>query len=398
MLIAGIIAEYNPFHNGHALHISATKQLGVDAVIAVMSSDFVQRGEPAVLSKFERARAAIVGGADLVVELPVIWSTGNAQSFAMGAVSLLKAMGCVDYLSFGSECGNVSLIESVESALRCDNVTASIKKGLKSGISFAKARENAVRLLYGDDYCDVLRNANDTLAVEYIAAIGALGSTIAPLAIKRYGANHDAPGSNGNVASSSLIRTLLPSDGWERYVPTGSAEIIRREIENNAAPVDYKKLENSVLLTLRRMNAFDISQLPDISEGLENRVYSAARQAATLDEFYSLAKTKRYTHARIRRIALHALLGITADAQRSLPPYVRVLAAGNRGGEVLKKLKITCSLPVVTRWSDIKGCSAFAREVFDFECSATDIFSLAMPTPAPCGADFKKQIYFGSGL
>ena len=397
MLIAGIIAEYNPFHNGHAYHIARTRERGADAVVAVMSSNFVQRGEPALLSKRARAEAAVRCGADLVVELPLPWCCANAQSFARGGVSLLSALGCVDFLSFGSECGSDKLILNAVEAVNNPKTNAWLKEILSTGMPFAAAREEAVRTLYGNDTAAVLSTPNDTLAVEYLSESIKQNSRLKPLAISRFGASHDSHSADEKgFASASQIRSLIREDGeWQENVPTESAAVISREIKRGAAPSDYKKLEAAVLVSLRGTSPEKLCTLPDISEGIENRIVSAARSAATLEELFDKVKTKRYSHARIRRIVLHHFLGVTAQLQSGIPPYLRVLALNGRGRIILKTAKETASLPIVIKPQEIAVLDAYAQSVFAAECAASDIFELSLPVPGPCGSEFTGQIYYG---
>jgi predicted nucleotidyltransferase len=397
MLIAGIIAEYNPFHNGHAYHIARTKQNGAEAVVAVMSSNFVQRGEPALLSKRSRAEAAVRCGADLVIELPVPWSCGNAQSFARGGVSLLCALGCVDILSFGSECGSTELIRVAVEAVSSEKTVLLLKEKLREGLSFASARECAVSELYGEETASVISSPNDTLAVEYIAEIKRQNDMLKPSAVKRLGASHDSgtPDEKG-FASASHIRGLIKSGGdWINFVPEESAKVISREIHSGKAPSDYKKLETAVLAALRVSSAESFLWLPDISEGIENRIISAARSASTLDELFDAAKTKRYSHARIRRIVLHVFLGITSCLQNGVPPYIRVLALNGKGREILKIAQDTATLPIIARPQEIASLGQYERDVFAAECKASDLYELSLPVPGPCGAEFTGQIYYG---
>ncbi|MCL2508361.1 MAG: nucleotidyltransferase family protein [Oscillospiraceae bacterium] len=394
MKIAGIIAEYNPFHNGHSYHVRETKGCGADAVVAVMSSHFVQRGEPSVMSKWARAKMAVQSGVDLALELPVIWSCASAQRFAQGGVSILNALGCVDFLSFGSESGDISLLREAAKAA-CDARTqALIRARLSDGLSFAKTRKNAVRELFGDMAADVLRSPNDTLAVEYLSALEEFSSPIKPIVVKRSGVDHDSPDVRGDFASASLIRGLMfEGADFSHLVTQSAADVIREEIIESRAPVGYTKLETAMLMMLRNADPAALARLPDVSEGLENRVIGAAREALSLSELFSLAKTKRYAHARIRRAAAHALLGITADMQGQLPPYVRVLALNETGREILKKAKKTTAIPIIMKANELKNSGGFARTVFETERRAADVYALAMPRTHPGGTEFTEEVY-----
>jgi predicted nucleotidyltransferase len=397
MLIAGIISEYNPFHNGHAYHIAQTRQKGAQAVVVVMSGNFVQRAEPALLSKRSRAEAAVRCGADLVIEMPLPWCSGNAQSFARGGVSLLRALGCVDILSFGSESGDAELLADAVKAVNLPETKAVLKQKLGEGLPFAAARETAVREASGDDAASVLASPNDTLAVEYILESQKQKCRFEFLAVKRFGAFHDSDlnGKTGFASASHIRRLIKSGDGWEKFVPGESAEVISREISRGAAPSDYKKLETAVLVSLRGATPEALKAFPDISEGLENRIISAARSSATLEELFDSAKTKRYSHARIRRVVLHSFLGVSAYLQSGTPPYLRVLVLNGRGREILKAAKSTASVPIVTKPQEIACLDSYANSIFSTECAASDIFELSLPVPGPCGGEFTGQIYYG---
>lgn len=243
MSTAGIVAEYNPFHNGHAYHIARTRENGASAVVCVMSSWFVQRGETALMHPNARARMALMNGADLVVSLPVPWACAAAQTFARGAVGLLDAMGCVDTLSFGSECADVTLLRAASRAVDDYTVRESLRANLLSGVSFASARQRAVEEL-DTRVASVLSSPNDTLAVEYIRAIDTLKSELAPFAVKREGAGHDSGEAVNSFASASLIRTRVrEGEDFDDLMPENAAAVLKAEIEAGRAPADIRALE-----------------------------------------------------------------------------------------------------------------------------------------------------------
>ncbi len=397
MLTAGIVAEYNPFHLGHAYQLEQTRQAGVTHTVAVMSGNFVQRGETGIASKQARAKMAIENGVDLVIELPLPWATANANTFASGAVSLLNALGFVELLSFGSESGNLTLLKSAASAVDSKQVNNELMKSLlKEGSCFASARETAVRELFGDLVADILKRPNDTLAVEYIRAVNVLGATMKPFAVKRLGSGHDEMGTEGGFASASQIRnSLLSGSGFKQYLPKATFDILADEINMKRAPADYTKLETAVLCALRCMSSDDIANAPDISEGIENRIFDAVKKSSSLEELFSLAKTKRYSHARIRRIVLHSFLGIKAEDSKNLPPYIRILGVSLKGRELLRTAGKTASLPVIMKAADVKVLDERAKHIFEIECRAADIFALSLPEPLPCGMEQISNVVLG---
>lgn len=390
MKIGGIIAEYNPFHNGHKYQLEKSKELGEwTHAVAVMSSNYVQRGETALISKWARAEMAVKNGIDLVIELPTLWSTAHAQRFALGGVSLLESLGCVDMLSFGSECGDIDELIECKNAINSEAVGERLKENLEYGLSFASARAEALRTVYGNRFFDILEEPNNTLGIEYLQALDKLGSSIVPMTVKRVGAAHDSILRNENFACASDIRSMLLDESreWEMFVPQSVVDIYNREKESNQAPCPISKLEFSILCCMRQLSAEDIGLSPDVSEGIEYRIHDAALKASSLEELYQLAKTKRYSHARIRRIVLHAFMGFTAEDYKENPPYIHVLAMNDKGKEILKEAKEKAKKPIVTKASDFDELDDYGRHVFALEDMCTDVYSLASPVILPCGRE-----------
>ncbi|MBQ2775305.1 MAG: nucleotidyltransferase family protein [Clostridia bacterium] len=392
MKTAGIIAEYNPFHNGHAHHIQKTRDAGAQAVVCVMSGCFVQRGEPAVMLPKARAEMALKNGADLVISLPLPWSCAGAQTFAHGAVSLFDALGCVDMLSFGSECGDIKVLKQAASAVDDYAVRENLKSNLLLGMNFASARQSAIEDI-SPEVAHILSNPNDTLAVEYIRELMLSNSSIEPFAVSRKGVEHDSEKVSESYASASLIRSILKDDkDASKLIPQTAADILKSEVSKGQAPADISRLETAILAKLRTMSAEDIAKSPDVSEGLENRIYSAVREATSLEELYSLAKTKRYSHARIRRVVMNTFLGVTSKDCEGEPPYIRVLGFTPTGRELLKTMKDSASLPIVMRAADVSKLGERAKRIFSLEAAVADIFALALPKPLPCGMEYTGEI------
>ena len=391
MHIAAVVAEYNPFHNGHAYHLERTRQMGADAVVAVMSGNFVQRGEAAILSKWARAEAAVRSGADLVIELPLYWATSGAQGFAWGAVSIVRHLGCVQSLSFGSECGDAERIRTVADLTQDYRVGASMRSALDKGASFAAAREAAVRTLFGDAMADVLHSPNDTLAVEYCLAAKRCAANLDLMAVKRVGADHDSAVGRDGMRSASAIRSDLRDGRAMDGCPEAMREIWCRELSAGRAPASLDCLERMVLAKLRAADSAQIAALPDVSEGLENRILQAALTADSLQSLYDAVKTKRYPHARIRRIVLSALLDVRERDIPSDVPYIRVLAIGKRGADILRLAKETADLPILTKMT--VPLSDVGKRVFDAEYRSTELYNLLLPRVAPSGTELTTPIY-----
>lgn len=338
MHITGIVCEYNPFHLGHSYQLDAARRaVGEDcAVVCVMSGNFVQRGEPAVLHKAARAEMAVRCGADLVAELPLPWALSSAERFADGGVALLEALGA-DSIAFGAECPDASRLQALAAALLREETGALIREKLLAGVSYATARERALEELVGRD-AELLRCPNNILAVEYIKAALRRGAALRVVAVERFGAAHDGPVKAG-VASASAIRKLVLAGGDPAsFMPEAAAEILRRETAAGRGPVTLEAAEGAMLARLRTMEEADFAALPDGSEGLWRRFMEAARSEPTLEAVLARAKTKRYALSRLRRMAMAAFLGVTAQTRPDEPPYIRVLAVGPRGREVLRRL------------------------------------------------------------
>ncbi len=387
MLVAGIISEYNPFHLGHAALIEQTRQAGATHIAAVMSGNFVQRGEPAMLSKWARTRQALANGVDLVIELPLPWAIAGAEKFALGGVSLTDALGA-DRLSFGSECGSAEELQKAAAALTSPLLREELQSELNRGITFARARQNAVEHLYGAETALLLAQPNNTLGIEYMKALHKLGSSAEPFTIRRVGAAHDAQDDIEQIASASRIRRAAANgEDFTGLMPSSSALIFRQEMENGSAPASLQRMEPAVLAKLRCMSKDEFAALPDISEGLENRLYSAVRGATSLEEVFALTKSKRYTLARIRRIVLSAFLGVTADMSRGAPPYLRVLGLNANGAQILRRAKSIKKLPIISHSSDLLLLDKPAENMLELENRTTDLYALCMPKPGPCGLD-----------
>lgn len=386
MSVIGIICEFNPFHNGHKYLIDSVKKDG-DTVVCVMSGNFVQRGESAIADKRIRAKAALLCGADLVIELPVAFSVSGAQTFARGGVKLLDSLKFIDKIAFGSECGDTEKLKKAAEAIENKDVQKEINCLMQTGITFAAARENAVRKLFGRETADILQNSNDILGVEYIVALNLLRSKIKPLAIQRVGLSHNSEQTDGAFASAMLIRKKMRNgEEIREFMPDKAFQVLQKASEEGKVPSDYSKLEMPILAFLRKATAEDFIGVPDVSEGIENRIIAAARNANTLNDLFDGAKTKRYTHARIRRIVLCAFLGIKTSHIACGMPYIHILGFSENGKQLLSKLKNT-TLPIAVRASDFSNLSDVAQMDYSLECTATDIFNLTLPKIRNCGTE-----------
>ncbi len=381
MTAAGIVAEYNPFHLGHAWHIAETRRLLGEGrpVVCVMSGHWVQGADCAVTDKWTRSALALEGGADLVLELPTPWAMASAETFARGAVSILAATGVVDTLSFGSECGSTDELRQAAEALDAPDYPAKLRSALDRGLSFPAARQEAAN-------ASCLSTPNNNLGVEYLRALRHLNAAMEVVTVPRRGAAHNGSQAVDGFASATQIRQLLRSGQEEtaaRLVRPGTLGKIGR-----ISSLAY--VERAILAKLRTMDAGAWAALPDGggAEGLPERLVRSARQALSLEEFYALAKTKRYTHARLRRLTLSAFLGISASRRPPLPPYLRVLGCTGRGQTLLREMKEVCSLPIITKPAQAKALTDTARQLFEAEARYTDLYGLCFSTPNPCGLEW----------
>jgi len=355
--------------------------LGGGSVVAVMSGNVVQRGELALLGKHARARAAIDCGADLVLELPAPYACASAERFARAGVRLLAATGVVTHLSFGCECGDLGLLKRTAACLDSPPFPELLKAELTSGSSFPAARQRALARL-DPEAAPLLSGPNNTLAVEYLRSISNENTKIVPIAILRHAAGHDSALTEGRFASASLIRDMIFSGKVQQineYMPARSCDILNDEISAGRAPVSLANAESALLSTLRSMGEGEFAPLEGAGEGMYLRFARAAARARTLGELYSLAKTKRYTHSRVRRMALHAWLGITEETAEAPPPYLRVLAANEEGRALLRRMSREASLPVITKPAAAKKIGGRTGELFGFEAKVTDQYALMYP-------------------
>lgn len=438
--VFAIICEFDPLHFGHKL-ILETARAQKGAVCCVMSGNFLQRGLPAMADKWSRARMALSCGADLVAELPLSWACAGAERFAFGGVALARALGA-RRLFFGSEIPDAALLERLARALLSPEFSRLLRED-SGGDGFALRRQRAAARLLGEESARVLSLPNANLGVEYIKAILRQGGDLIPTPVLRQGAGHSgglsfggsAPGASQSCArsreapgspaepgrdsealpfptpcgagllpagtrpqalgpapyhSAGELREILAGGGsLEGLVPGPVWDILRRAMEEGRCPAEIRRLELPILSKLRSLSREEFSRLPDLSEGMENRLYQASRKARSLSEFYSLAKSRRTSHARVRRLAAAAFLGLSAPLPE-LPPYLRILGLTDRGRQVLRQLD--SSLPLVVRPRDLENLPPAAREAFAQEALADDLYALGCPIPQPCGRDYREGV------
>lgn len=392
MKISGIVCEYNPFHNGHLYHIEQTRRNGATHIVAIMSGNFVQRGDVAVINKFERAKTAVRCGCDLVIELPVAYCLSSAETYAKGAMYILKGLGCVDELSFGSECGDLSLLTAAVKASYACAKRPELEDLMKLGNSYPKALQILIRQNYGDQIGQLFSHPNNTLAIEYLKAMIAVKLKIQPFTVKRNEA-HDSMIPMGRVASASLIRQMMEgqSDDYDDLVPDHSSDAISACAATGMI-ARFEQLERILLYRLRTATLEEIAHLPEVAQGLENKIY-AARNETSLESMLLSIKSKRYPMARIRRILLDLLIGITPEDTEVPPPYGRILALSERGRDILTAAKQAgTTLPFATSLSKLADLGGHCKHCSELEARATAVYGLSQRTICPADADYKALI------
>ena len=425
MRVAGIIAEYNPFHSGHMLHIARTRrEAGADAVIVAMSGNVVQRGAFSIYSKWSRARAAVACGADLVVELPAVCVLSSAEHYAESGVALLELLGC-DLLSFGSECGEIAPLAHLAQILSGTEWLPFFRAEMARGLPFAAARAAAVAALCGPDAAALLSSPNNTLGVEYLRALRARSAPLRPVTIAREGAGHHDSAEAGTASATYLrgqiaaLHTaapgLFPSDrsdedaasaalsGTEAaqalaalraYIPAGARRCFAHETAHGFGPVLPEMYDRLLAVRLRALRPEHFAAVSDVSEGLEHRIFTAVQAGGGFSDILRAVKTKRYAYTRVARILLSAALGITAADRRSAPPYARVLALNSRGAELLRAAQERGRIPILTKPAAVSSLSAEAQRCFAVEQRVTDFYALCSPNIRPCALELTTSPFF----
>jgi predicted nucleotidyltransferase len=361
MKTAGLIAEFNPFHNGHAYIINEIKK-DADALVCVMSGSFTQRGHVAVCSKWARTRAALFAGVDLVIELPAVYSVNTAQKFAYGGIYLLNALGIVDVLYFGSECGDLTELSRAANLISNEppEISKRLTEYLSQGMSYPSARQKAYA---GTILPTLLSEPNNILAIEYIRALSELKSRITPRTVSRNSAGHHDSAPCGTIASASSIRAMLASGADARkYMPAASYKSLKNDLDRGAAPYKQENLSRLLLHTVRTGGADFLRTINDVSEGLENRIISACRQNSSFNAIAEAVKSKRYTRSRIDRVLTSSILGLTSSMSEHPPEYIRVLGLTKTGAEILSSSKKQCCLPIITKLADFRTNSVILEK------------------------------------
>ncbi len=404
--VLGIVAEYNPFHNGHAYHIKQSKQISnCRYTVCVMSGNFTQRGSCSLIDKWSKAKMAIENGVDLVIELPVLYATSSAENFAFGAVQILDSLKIVDDISFGAECSDIQILSEIADVLyREPKAFKSIlAHELDKGVSFPKARENALLMYLNNTkrYLNILSAPNNILGIEYLKALKLLDSHLVPHVVERIEADYNSYGISGNIASSTAIRNIVKSGNFKvlpKILPESSYSVLMENIKFGHVVSDISSFEKEILYVLRKMSIDEIKNLPDVNEGLENILKKAANSCNSVIEFLNIVKSKRYTNTRIQRILLYSLLGITKkDMQisKKVNPYIRVLGMNKRGEFILSEaLKANPKLQVITSVKKFEdNCSnKNLMQMLSKDIYATNVYTLGYEFESSANLDYTKKL------
>jgi len=412
MCVVGVIAEYNPLHFGHIHHLNyARNTVKAQGLVCVLSSNFVQRGEPAIVSKWARAQMALASGADLVVELPSAFSCASAEYFAAGAVSILNSLGIIDYLCFGSEEGCIENLEFAAEHFAVENESFknNIKNQLNNGLSYALARQKALENILinnrnksGENYNDetkisriinAVSKPNNILGIEYLKALKRFKSSIRPITTKRIGQDYNSLERAASFSSATSIRQYIrerinfglsyENDVFlQNNMSVKCLEIMFTEFASGRGPVFSEAFENILLHAFRTKSLSEIRSLPYIEDGLENRLKQASVESTSYHEFVENVVTKRYPASRIKRILISMLTGMTREFLDELKnngyaQYIRILGFNETGRALLSEIKNKARLPVITKPASINNLdNRLAVELFEHEVRATNTYVL----------------------
>jgi len=375
-----------------------------------MSGNYIQRGEPAVVNKWARAKMALQCGVDLVIELPVPYAMSSAEFFAYGAVKILNDIGVVDYLCFGSESADMETFNLIADILinEPESYKNTLKQELDKGISFPSAREAALKdFLSGkginiSDFEAVISSSNNILGIEYIKALKRLKSRITPLSIKRINNSYNSEEITGNISSATSIRKLIQtgSSQLDAVMPAQCLKILEEEFNAGRGPIYPNTYELLILSNIRRMTKEELRRLPYVSEGMENRIKDAAETSGTLNELIDKICTKRYTRTRVQRILTSIMTGLTSDEFDNFnkfggPQYARVLGLNNKGRQILSRMNKISHLPIITKSADFtNSCNPLLRKMLKIESFATDMYVLGYPNPhhRKAGQEFTQNV------
>lgn len=404
--VLGIIAEYNPFHNGHLYQIEeAKKQTGADYVIAIMSGNFTQRGNTSLVNKWVKANMALQNAVDIVIELPTIYSISSAENFSEGAIKILDSLKVVDTLCFGTETADFAALNNIANILYNEpkEYISMLNHELGKGVSYPKARESALMMYLNDikRYANILSGSNNILAIEYLKALKKLKSDMKPYSIQRKKVYYNDEKIVDEFASSTAIRKLVAREQYDelrKVVPKDSYILLGEEIKRGNIVIDIVKFEKEILYQLRSMSLSEIAQLPDVSEGLEHAIKSAVDSCNNIIDLINIIKTKRYTQTRIQRILLYALLRINkkdmANAKKVVP-YTRILGLNKKGKLLLSEIcKINKKVNIITSVKKFESTNTnkTLSQMLEKDIYASNIYTLGYEYDSWSNLDYTNKL------
>ena len=401
MKVSAIVAEYNPFHNGHKFHIEETRRkTGCDCVVAVMSGNFVQRGEPALYNKWLRAEAAVRSGADLVLELPAAYACAGAEFFAKGAVKIINRLGCVDHISFGAEETSLDTLKDIAKLLAFEDkeISSAIKGYMDEGMSYASARSKALAGSAPEGYAEIISKPNNILAVEYLKQLILTESSIGPVLIERKAAGYYEEDPDEKFAGAGKLRDIL-RDGEDiksisDYIPEECLEIYRDEhlcfSEDMFELIAYKLITES---------SEKLAEIDSVVEGLENRARKAVKDAIDQESLIDLIKSKRYSRTSIQRMLVRILLGIKSSDMRAFETcsssYARVLAFNDTGAKLIRKIKKQDrpDIKIITNINREKIEDKVLKRMLELDILASEIYDLICFSKPGINSDHRMKPY-----
>ena len=386
-----IISEYNPFHFGHLYHLNESiSQTDTDFKVAIISGNFVQRGEPSIINKWEKAKVALSAGFDLVLELPTLYAISSAENFANGSIKIADQIGS-NYISFGTESGDLEKLKKLSSLINKNEkeYITNVKGKIAEGFSYPKSQELVIDEMFGDEFSGVCK-PNNILGLEYLKSLNAISSNITPITIKR----------DFDKSSSSDVRALLRTSGFKiedlkNSIPDFSYEVLAENIENGNAVLSLKAFEKEIIYILRTIDNERLKNIPDVPENMLSNLKKIACSTNSLDELITALKNKSITQARIQRILLYILLGITKsdmELSKRITPYVRVLGMSENGKKMLsdisKDINVITSVKAFEKTCD----DSDLLRMLEIDKKATDIYTLAYVKDSVANLDYTTRI------
>ena len=404
--VLAVIAEYNPFHNGHVYHLNKSKTLtNSNYSIAIISGNFTQRGNTSLVDKWSKANMALSNGFDLVIELPTIYATSSAENFAYGAIKILNSLNIVDYISFGSECPDIFLLDKFSSVLADEpkEYKKLLSMELAKGISYPKAREKALisHLKLSKRTSSIISSPNNILAIEYLKSLKLLKSDMSPIAIKRIEAEYNDQNLKGEISSATSIRNAILNGELSNIANTvsdSSFDILKENFDKGHIIPDISFFDNIILYNLRSMEVSDLLNIPDVSEGLEFSIKKAANSCNTVEELINIVSSKRYTRTRIQRILIYVLLGITKKdiaLSKRTSPYVRILGFNDNGKALISKInKLNSKINIITSVKKFyeSNTNRNLKRMMDIDVFATNTYTLGYQKDSWGNLDYTQKL------